>query len=114
VTDDLSGLTLTEQGKVDPLRQQALVFATVVPALPLLCYTGRPEYALLTTTRGNHVLQYTRKMLHATDKMSLVANGAMCLHLACHVAMKSLELMARVPPSIPAQLTVVLKFNMMY
>jgi hypothetical protein len=80
----------------------------------MLCYTGKPEYALLTTTRGNHVLQYSRKMLHATDKMSPVANGAMCLHLACHVAMKSLELMARVPQSIPAQLTVVLKFNMMY
>jgi hypothetical protein len=46
-----------------------LVFATMVPALPLLCYTGRPEYALLTTTRGNHVLQYSRKMLQATDKM---------------------------------------------
>jgi hypothetical protein len=30
VTDDLSGLTLTEQGKFDPLRQQALVFATMV------------------------------------------------------------------------------------
>ncbi len=114
MTDDLSGMTLTEQGKFDPLRQQALVFATMVPALPLLRYTGRPEYGLLTTTRGNRVLQYSRKMLHATDKMSPLANGAMCLHLACHVAMKSLELMARAPQSIPAQLTVVLKFNMMY